>query len=108
MMALWMPELAGGPEPIYERLITALERDVASGTLPPGSRLPTHRELAHQLKLGVGTVTRAYAEAESRGLITARVGRGSFVAETTTIPPSPGAAQAQSIDLARNTPPGGP
>lgn len=105
---MWMPKLANGPEPIYERLVAALERDVASGTLVPGTRLPPHRELAHRLKLGVGTVTRAYAEAESRGLIAAHVGRGSFVAEKALARPLSGAAGVQGIDLARNTPPFGP
>ncbi len=107
-MTSWMPELAAGPEPIYERLIAALERDVASGRLAPGSKLPPHRELAHRLKLGVGTVTRAYAEAESRGLIAAHVGRGSFVADRAPVQPGAGAAGGQNIDLARNTPPFGP
>lgn len=107
-MTLWVPEVADGPEPIYERLIAALERDMASGVLAPGTRLPPHRELAHRLKLGVGTVTRAYAEAESRGLIAAHVGRGSFVAEKEPPRPGPPAAGGQGIDLARNTPPFAP
>ena len=73
--ASWRARLAEGEAPVYVRLVTALEADIASGVLPAGARLPTHRQLAEELDVGVGTVTRAYAEAESRGLITARVRR---------------------------------
>ncbi|MBM3557399.1 MAG: PLP-dependent aminotransferase family protein, partial [Alphaproteobacteria bacterium] len=47
--------------------------------LGEGSRLPTHRELAWRLGVTVGTVTRAYAEAERIGLIGGEVGRGTYV-----------------------------
>ena len=49
------------------------------GRLQGGERLPTHRDLAHHLKVTVGTVTRAYAEAERRGLVVGEVGRGTYV-----------------------------
>lgn len=100
----WSPILADGDAPIFERLIEALAADIANGALPAGSRLPPQRELAHRLGLGVGTVTRAYSEAERRGLLTATVGRGSFVAERTAEAaserPKPGV-----IDLSRNVAP---
>ncbi len=105
---MWMPQLASDPSPLYERLIAALERDVASGALAPGTKLPTHRALAHRLKIGVGTVTRAYSEAETRGLIAAHVGRGSFVADQVPAPRNPGIGAEQMIDLGRNIAPYGP
>src|SRR5690348_13851590 len=102
-MQTWTPAIADGAEPIYLRLVEALDADVRAGALAPGDRLPPQRELAWRLSLGVGTVTRAYAEAEQRGLIRGHVGRGSFVAR----PPS--AAPSESgVDLARNVPPIGP
>lgn len=104
----WTPQLQGDG-PIYEQLVAALERDVASGALAPGERLPPHRELAYALKIGVGTVTKAYAEAERRGLVAGHVGRGSFIAAGVhgafTLAPE---ASAGAIDLARNFPPFGP
>ena len=60
-------------------LADAIERDIATGTLAPGERLPTHRDLADALELNVSTVTRGYREAEKRGLVSATVGRGTFV-----------------------------
>jgi len=41
--------------------------------------MPTHRELADNIGVHVTTVTRAYKEAERRGLITGTVGRGTYI-----------------------------
>ncbi len=77
-MTMWNPQLTTeGPR--YRAIADAIERDVASGALPDGAQLPTHRELADQLHVTVGTVTRGYAEAERRGLTVGEVGRGTFV-----------------------------
>jgi len=76
----WRPDpsvVQGRPR--YRAIAEALATDIAEGRLVPGTRLPTHRDLAEALGVTVGTVTRAYAEAERRGLIAATVGRGTFV-----------------------------
>src|SRR3954464_2018552 len=75
----WLPDIADRPGPRYRAIADALADDIASGKLAAGSRLPTHRDLAFALKVTVGTVTRAYAEAERRGLIAGEVGRGTYV-----------------------------
>ncbi len=98
--AVWRPELTGEAGTLTERLVDALARDVASGRLERGGRLPTHRDLAQRLGVGVGTVTSAYALAAKRGLIEARVGSGSFVAGST-----PAAADEAVIALSHNLPP---
>ena len=99
---MWEPELTGVAS-LTAELVDALARDVASGRLERGARLPTHRELAQRLGMGVGTVTSAYALAAKRGLIEARVGRGSFVAGAA----QPGSEEA-IIRLSHNLPPLGP
>src|SRR5260370_24528459 len=101
-MTLWSPTLPENDAPIYRRIADQLEHDVSSGVLLPGSRLPTHRELAARLGVTVVTITRAYAEGAHRGLIDSTVGRGSFVRTT-----SRGAAAATEIDLATNIVSGG-
>jgi len=79
-----------------------------AGHLKPGDRLPTHRDLAYRLGVTVGTVTRAYAEAQRRGLLEGHVGRGSFLAGP---PPTPVAlampepAGAGMIELSLAFPP---
>ncbi|MDQ0465095.1 DNA-binding transcriptional MocR family regulator [Caulobacter ginsengisoli] len=95
---MWQPSLGETSQPLFQALLGVLGDDIQAGRLKPGDRLPPQRELAHRLGLGVGTVTRAYAEAERRGLIQGEVGRGSFVAGR----PEAGAGP---IDLARNLPP---
>lgn len=100
----WQPQVQPGSEPLYERLADAIEHDIVSGVLADGARLPPHRELAHRMGVGLGTVTKAYAEAERRGFLSGQVGRGSFV-----IASGAGGEEAapagQLLDLARNFPP---
>ncbi|WP_374449499.1 PLP-dependent aminotransferase family protein [Stella sp.] len=78
-MTIWLPHLADRPGPKYRAIADALAEDIRRGAMRPGTRLPTHRDLAWRLGLTVGTVTRAYAEAERRGLIAGEVGRGTYV-----------------------------
>lgn len=110
MRSSWKPTLKAGSGTLHQRLLSALERDIRSGSLAPGTKLPPHRDLAHDLGIGVGTVTKTYAEAERRGLLIAQVGRGSFVAGVEAqggfgIGPEP---INSAIDLARNLPPAEP
>ena len=79
MAQAWTPTIPEGEAPLYERLVTVLRADIASGELAAGVRLPPQRDLAYRLGVGLGTVTRAYVEAEKAGLVSAHVGRGSFV-----------------------------
>lgn len=76
----WVPTLSGKTRPMYRAIVRALAEDIRSGALPPGTRLPTQRDLAHSLNVALSTVTRAYNSAKAQGLISGQVGRGSFVA----------------------------
>src|SRR5471030_347885 len=78
-MTNWLPDLAKFAGPRYRAIAEALAADIRDGVLAAGTRLPTHRDLAYRLGVTVGTVSRAYAEAERRGLIGGEVGRGTFV-----------------------------
>ncbi len=78
-MTIWTPLLQPDAEPKYQALLDALQRDIGSGTLSPGTRLPTQRDLAQRLGVAIGTVGRAYAAAEQRGIVSGEVGRGTFV-----------------------------
>jgi len=78
-MTIWIPELSGLSGPRYKAIADALEADIKSGKLTPGTKLPTHRELADRLDVTVGTITRGYAEAARRGLLRGETGRGTFV-----------------------------
>ena len=78
-MTLWNQSFDSSESARYVALANQIERFIQNGELSPGEKLPTHRKLADQLNVTVGTVTRGYAEAERRGLINAIVGSGTFV-----------------------------
>ncbi|MFM2044228.1 MAG: hypothetical protein RLY86_2804, partial [Pseudomonadota bacterium] len=88
-VADWTPQIAGRAGPVYRRIAASLHDAVITGKLAPGTRLPTHRDLAWRLGVTVGTVTRAYQEAERQGLIGGEVGRGTFVQDPRQTPPAP-------------------
>jgi GntR family transcriptional regulator len=88
--------------PIYVQLRDQLHQAIGDGTLAPGARLPTMREVSVALKVDLNTVQRAYAELERRGAITTLRGRGTFVAAVP--PPIDPAQRAAAVDgLAQRT-----
>ena len=106
---MWKPESISPLGPVYVAIADALARDVQSGRLKPGERLPTHRALARDLSVNVVTVTRAYQEAARRGLVEGEVGRGTFVREREerVLPGMPIEGEAPSmIDFNFNVPEG--
>ncbi len=106
-MTMWTPSLANRSGPLYLAIADALAEEARSGRLRPGTRLPTHRELADRLGVTVGTVTRGYAEAARRGVVTGEVGRGSFVRGPIELPGSAfgGEAGEGLVELGLNHPP---
>ncbi len=59
-----------------------LIRDIASGRLPDGARLPPERDLAAELGQSVGTLRKALALLERKGLLDRRQGSGNYVRRT--------------------------
>ncbi len=94
---MWNLKIIDTNKSLYIALADALERDIRTGVLQPGDRLPSHRELARSVGVTVTTVTRAYAEAERRNLITAMVGMGTFVAADAGVAASLVDTSAQSV-----------
>ncbi|RDK03828.1 PLP-dependent aminotransferase family protein [Paraburkholderia lacunae] len=83
----------------YKLLVDAFAADIRSGRLSPGTRLPTHRQLAAKEGLALVTASRVYAELEGMGLVSGEIGRGTFVRET-SLPPGLGIdQQATAADL---------
>ncbi|MEN3385729.1 MAG: hypothetical protein V7608_5773 [Hyphomicrobiales bacterium] len=103
-MTDWVPSLASLPGPRYLAFVSALEADIASGRVKPGMRLLPQRDMAQRLALSVGTISKAYAGAEQRGLISGEVGRGTFVQRRRPEARSLGPPEA-TINLALNVPP---
>ena len=110
-MTMWQPQIAGRTGPRYRAIAEAIAEDASRGRLRPGSRLPTHRDLADRLGVTVGTITRAYAEAARRGIVTGEVGRGTFVRAAGAEPivfRFASQAEAGLIDMSVNLPPSPP
>ncbi len=91
----------------YKALVDTLAAEIQAGRLAPGTRLPTHRELAAREGLALVTATRVYAELEAMGLVSGETGRGTFVREA-SLPRGLGidqqAAAAGMVDLNFNYP----
>lgn len=78
-MTSWLPDPESLTRPIYKSLARAITEAIAAGSLRPGERLPTHRDLAYALGISVQTVSRAYEMLIQTDTISGEVGRGSFV-----------------------------
>lgn len=68
--------------PPYEQLRQGIVARVRSGELAAGTKIPTVRALAAQLKLAPNTVARAYRELEQDGVLETRGRLGSFIASS--------------------------
>ncbi|KAF1018594.1 MAG: 2-aminoadipate transaminase [Pseudomonas sp.] len=69
------------PRARYKSLVDTFARDIRSGALAAGTRLPTHRQLAAGHGLALATASRVYTELEAMGLVSGETGRGTFVRE---------------------------
>lgn len=71
-----------GDVPPFEQLRIQIASRIASGDLPPGTRLPTVRALAADLGLAVNTVAKTYRALESDHAVVTEGRRGTFVPVT--------------------------
>jgi DNA-binding FadR family transcriptional regulator len=62
-----------------QRIREYIQSGATAGSLAPGSRLPTERELARRFGMPRNAVRKTLAELEAAGSITRHVGRGTFL-----------------------------
>ncbi|GLX79209.1 hypothetical protein tinsulaeT_25490 [Thalassotalea insulae] len=86
-MTIWTPRLKSD-QPKYLALAQAIADAIENGELALDEKLPPQRRLADALSVTIGTITRAYSEAERRGLVVARVGSGTYVKSAQEIYPA--------------------
>lgn len=67
--------------PIYLQLVERINRQIISGQLRPGDKLPSVREMAVQAGVNPNTVQRTYRELELSGVVETRRGQGTFVTD---------------------------
>jgi len=67
-------------EPIYEQIIHAVKRALATEHLRPGDRFPAVRAISAELRVNPNTVQKAVTALVTAGVLEIRPGQGSFVA----------------------------
>ncbi|KMW56485.1 putative transcriptional regulator of N-Acetylglucosamine utilization, GntR family [Candidatus Rhodobacter oscarellae] len=65
--------------PLYVQISEMLIRDIQSGRLGDGERLPPEREMAKDLSISVGTLRKSLADLSEKGLLERRQGSGNYV-----------------------------
>lgn len=91
---------------MYRQVYEAIRDGIHSGRLAPGTRLPSTRDLAHDLRLSRNTVATAFDQLLAEGYVTSRVGRGTSVVGALGEPaakwnPAPSARPARSSPPSR-------
>ncbi|MGP7797074.1 FadR/GntR family transcriptional regulator [Sphingomonas sp. CLY1604] len=66
---------------LADALYAKLEERIRTGRIPPGSRLPTQKQIAEDEEVSRTVVREAVARLEAQGIAVARQGSGVFVAE---------------------------
>lgn len=67
--------------PIYTQIVERLQIQIVSGEYPPGSRLPSVRDLAMEAGVNPNTMQRAFTELERQGLAITHRSSGRQVTE---------------------------
>ena len=65
--------------PAYLQIYNMIRRDITSGLIAPGAKLPSKRLLADELQVSVITVEHAYALLADEGYIQSRQRSGYYV-----------------------------
>jgi DNA-binding transcriptional regulator YhcF (GntR family) len=84
----------GSRTPLGAQLAGRIRTAVQNGTLVPGERVPSVRELADIAGVNVNTARAVYARLESEGLVRSEQGRGTFITART---PAGGKATRQQL-----------
>ncbi len=69
----------GSGRPIHERVASHIRKLINDGAISPGARLPAQRMLAKDWSVSRNTVTTAFQQLVSEGVLEARVGSGTYV-----------------------------
>lgn len=67
--------------PIYLQVKMMIKRDIVTGELQPGAKMPSVRDMALQFTINPNTVSRVYRELEQEGICYTKRGMGTFVTE---------------------------
>lgn len=69
--------------PIYEQIVSEIQRYVALGILKENDKIPSIRQLAIDLSINPNTVKKAYMLLETAGVIKSHSTKGTFISDNT-------------------------
>ncbi len=72
-------------QPIYLQLAERINKEILSGRLKPGDKLPSVREMGLKVNVNPNTVQRTYRELEGMRIVETRRGQGTFVTENEAV-----------------------
>ncbi len=81
-------------EPVYEQVMYAVKKAVATGQLAAGSRFPTVRALSQELRINPNTAHKIVAALTAEGVLLVHPGIGTVVAH-----PAPGSVEDRAALL---------
>ena len=67
--------------PLYIQVKEQIQKFIDQGQWSPGSKIPTERSLAEALQVSRNTISMAFQELETEGVLVCQQGRGTFVAD---------------------------
>src|SRR5918994_576798 len=82
-----------------DQLAVALREAISAGRLAAGTRLPSSRDLAAELRLSRGVVVAAYEQLIAEGRLVSRRGSGTVVAPSPAVPPPPAPPRSDLVDV---------
>lgn len=65
--------------PIYVQVMEYIKKEIVTGRLAPGDKIPAVRELAGELQVNPNTIQRTFQVLEQEGIAETRRGTGRFV-----------------------------
>ncbi|ABS21403.1 GntR family transcriptional regulator [Bacillus cytotoxicus] len=65
--------------PIYIQVMEYIKKEIATGHLSLGDKIPSVRELASELQVNPNTIQRTFQELEREGIVITRRGMGRYV-----------------------------
>lgn len=84
--------------PIYEQVVFAAKKAIASGQMTPGETFPSVRTLSRELKINPNTAHKVVGELVQQGLLEVRPGLGTVVAERAVVSYRPETAPARRVE----------
>jgi GntR family transcriptional regulator / MocR family aminotransferase len=87
--------------PLRAQLERELRHAIRSGRLRAGTKLPSSRLLADELRVSRGVVVEAYSQLVAEGYLATRSGDGTRVAEALALPPPPATVPNAPIQRVR-------